>query len=82
MASDQLTPPPARVDLYWLPLGAGDNTCVRTNGRIFGALMAWLLARSGHDLDFISPPVRGRAPGWTAGRVVAERSTRHVAHRA
>jgi hypothetical protein len=26
----------ASVDLYWLPLGAGDNThCVRTNGRIF-----------------------------------------------
>lgn len=31
----------AQVDLYWLPLGAGDNThCVRTNGRIFEALVA------------------------------------------
>ena len=29
------------VDLYWLPLGTGDNThCVRTNGRIFEAVMA------------------------------------------
>lgn len=34
-------PPIARVSLYWLPLGAGDNThCVRTNGRIFEALAA------------------------------------------
>jgi hypothetical protein len=31
------------VDLYWVPLGAGDNThCVRTNGWIF----EWLVARS------------------------------------
>jgi len=29
------------VYLYWLPLGAGDNThCVRTNGRIYEALAA------------------------------------------
>jgi hypothetical protein len=44
------------------------------------SLAAWLLARSGHDLDSISPPARGRAPGWTAGRVVAGRSTLHDAH--
>jgi hypothetical protein len=32
---------PASVDLYWLPLGAGDNTqCVRTNGRVFEAITA------------------------------------------
>jgi hypothetical protein len=32
---------PDGVDLYWLPLGAGDNThCVRTNGRIYEALSA------------------------------------------
>ena len=31
----------ASVDLYWLPLGAGDNThCVRTNGRVFERLSA------------------------------------------
>jgi hypothetical protein len=30
------------VDLYWLPLGAGDNThCVRTNGHAYEALCAW-----------------------------------------
>lgn len=29
------------VELYWLPLGAGDNThCVCTNGRIFEAVIA------------------------------------------
>ena len=27
------------VDLYWMPLGAGDGTgCVRWNGRIFEAM--------------------------------------------
>jgi hypothetical protein len=37
--------PSSCVDLYWLPLGAGDNThCVRINGRIF----EWLSARVQH----------------------------------
>lgn len=32
---------PHRVDLYWLPLGAGDGTgCVRLNGRFYEALTA------------------------------------------
>jgi hypothetical protein len=32
---------PASVDLYWLPLGAGDGShCVRWNGRVFEALVA------------------------------------------
>ena len=32
---------PAYVDLYWLPLGAGDAShCVRWNGRIFEAVAA------------------------------------------
>jgi hypothetical protein len=32
---------PARVELYWLPLGAGDTSgCVRANGRIFEAVVA------------------------------------------
>lgn len=32
---------PPSVDLYWLPLGAGDKSgCVRWNGRIFEALVA------------------------------------------
>lgn len=37
------------------------------------SLVAWLLARSGHDLDDVQPPLAGRAPGWTAGLVVAQR---------
>ena len=202
MPTEELAPSSARVDLYWLPLGAGDNThCVRTNGRMFewvtsryrhrepldlyhaalevltgdgrfviemapvwstdapergvvgegpvglrwlghsrmfryevrcwrdgaipdvaaavasprrvstdpsraaqllslaptfptatwgrdelgtgdmwnsNSLISWLLARSGHDVDSLDPPVHGRAPGWAAGLVVARRSMRHV----
>jgi hypothetical protein len=37
------------------------------------SLIAWLLASSGHDVDAIGPPVYGRAPGWSAGLVVAAR---------
>jgi hypothetical protein len=37
------------------------------------SLISWLLARSGHDTDAVAPPVHGRAPGWTAGLVVAAR---------
>jgi hypothetical protein len=37
------------------------------------SLVAWLLARSGHDTDSIAPPARGRAPGWFAGLCVAAR---------
>lgn len=37
------------------------------------SLTSWLLARSGHDLTEVSPPAGGRAPGWTAGLVVAGR---------
>ena len=37
------------------------------------SLIAWLLTRSAHAIDLIDPPPRGRAPGWTAGLVVARR---------
>lgn len=37
------------------------------------SLIAWLLARSGLDVDAIRPPAGGRAPGWRAGVVVARR---------
>ena len=37
------------------------------------SLTSWLLARSGHDVSGIAPPDRGRAPGWSAGLVVAAR---------
>lgn len=31
------------------------------------ALISWLLARGGLDIEAISPPAGGRAPGWAAG---------------
>ena len=37
------------------------------------SLTAWLLARSGHDMDAVQPPAHGRAPGWHAGLVAAAR---------
>jgi hypothetical protein len=37
------------------------------------SLISWLLARSDFDVDAISPPPGGRAPGWHAGLVVARR---------
>lgn len=37
------------------------------------SLTSWLLARSGHRVDDLAPPARGRAPGWSAGLVVAAR---------
>ena len=37
------------------------------------SLISWLLARSGHDTDAVTPPLGGRAPGWRAGLVVAQR---------
>jgi hypothetical protein len=40
------------------------------------SLVAWLLARSGHDVGSLRPPDGGRAPGWQAGLVVAGRSSR------
>ena len=35
--------------------------------------IAWLLTMSGIDAESIEPPARGRAPGWRAGLVAAER---------
>ena len=39
------------------------------------SLTSWLLAGSGHDTEdpATQPPARGRAPGWSAGLVVAHR---------
>jgi hypothetical protein len=36
--------------------------------------ISWLLARVGIDVDSIKPPPGGRAPGWHAGLVAAERN--------
>jgi hypothetical protein len=38
------------------------------------SLVAWLLARSGHDLRRVAMPRGGRAPGWSAGATVAQRA--------
>lgn len=37
------------------------------------SLTAWLLARSGHRTELLVAPARGRAPGWSAGLVLAAR---------
>jgi hypothetical protein len=37
------------------------------------SIIAWLIARTGLDVDSIKPPPGGRAPGWNAGLVVAAR---------
>lgn len=35
------------------------------------SVIAWTLAIAGLDLDQVTPPTGGRAPGWNAGRAVA-----------
>lgn len=45
------------------------------------SLVSWLLARSGHDTEGVNPPVDGRAPGWSAGLVVAAREADRGASR-
>jgi hypothetical protein len=43
--------PTSSIDLYWLPLGAGDNThCVRVNGRLYEAVCAWRDRRDARPL--------------------------------
>lgn len=37
------------------------------------SVVAWALARSGHDMTAVRPPANGRAPGWTAGLTLASR---------
>jgi hypothetical protein len=56
----------SRVELYWLPLGAGGHS-VRLNGRIFEAVVAGLERRSSCDLYHSALVVR--AP---SGRFVIE----------
>jgi hypothetical protein len=40
------------------------------------SLISWLLARAGIDTEPLQPPPGGRAPGWSAGLVVARRQMR------
>jgi hypothetical protein len=37
------------------------------------SLISWLIARSGLDVKSVAPPTGGRAPGWLAGIIVAQR---------
>jgi hypothetical protein len=37
------------------------------------AVIAWVIAKSGIDVEAIQPPAGGRAPGWAAGLEVARR---------
>lgn len=57
---------PNRVDLYWLPLGAGDGSgCVRLNGRLFEALASWHDDRPRCDLYHSALEVRLDADRFT-----------------
>jgi hypothetical protein len=40
------------------------------------SMISWLIARTGLDVDSIEPPAGGRAPGWSAGVVVAAAAAR------
>lgn len=42
------------------------------------SVIAWVIARSGLDAGSIRPPVGGRAPGWRAGCLIAERQAPSV----
>ena len=72
--------PEASVHLYWVPLGAGDNThCVRTNGRMFEWMQATIERRRRCDLYHSALAVRvddvefaiEMGPAW--GNRVSER---------
>jgi hypothetical protein len=39
------------------------------------SMIAWLIAAAGLETDLLRPPLRGRAPGWSAGIQVARRSS-------
>ncbi len=41
------------------------------------SVISWLIASSGLSAESIRPPDGGRAPGWTAGLVVATRTQSH-----
>src|SRR5215210_7333749 len=66
------------VDLYWLPLGAGDH-CVRINGRLYEAAVAARARRGRRDLYHSALEVAvaedrfviEMAPAW--GNCVSER---------
>ena len=59
-----------RIDLYWLPLGAGGNF-VRLNGRIYEAIAARLQRRAACDLyhSGLSSCLKGDT--WSSRRLPA-----------
>lgn len=57
-------PPPAAVDLYWIPLGAGGHS-VRYNGRVYEALVAWRARRPRADLYHAALVVTCDGVSWT-----------------
>lgn len=73
------TEDPARVQnaMTWLlavpPLTWGRDELVTGEMWNSNSMVAWVLARSGHDMARIEPPRHGRAPGWSAGLVLAQR---------
>jgi hypothetical protein len=57
--------PEPRVDLYWLPLGAGNNThCVRVDGRAYEAVVAFVERRDRCDLYHSALEVVGEGARW------------------
>jgi len=75
MPGDETSRAEASVDVYWLPLGAGDGThCVRTNGRVYEVLKALVERREPVALfhSALEVTVRGdrftieMAPVWSA----------------
>jgi hypothetical protein len=45
------------------------------------SIVSWLIVRSGLPIAAIQPPAGGRAPGWDAGIVVAQRRLRAASER-
>jgi hypothetical protein len=43
------------------------------------SVISWLIARSGLDVNSVSPPTGGRAPGWHAGITIAHGQQRYLA---
>jgi hypothetical protein len=97
-AATALAPPPtwssaARVDLYWIPLGAGGHS-VRLNGIVYEAIAAWFQHRprleiyhSALEVEFADAlyavemtPVPNRR-GWERGVVAGGAVGAHVAGR-
>ena len=78
----RLSESPARVDLFWLPLGAGGHS-VRLNGRVYERIAASVHRRTAKNLyhsalevrvpegRFVVEQAPARPDGWARG-VVAE----------